>query len=77
MNRVDPNTPSVPVTKPQAYIVDLYSERTASPIHRVTDATHEELQDIVVFYHGKLEESKRLLESALNGVNSALGYDDL
>jgi len=71
------NVPVIPESKPQAYVINVYSERSGSDIHRVTDATIEELQDIVVFMHTQLEESKRLTERSLSGVNRALGYDEI
>ena len=64
-------------TRPQSYVIYGFSERSGADIHKVTDATQEELRDLVVYYHIQLEETKRLLERSLNAVNSVLGYDDL
>lgn len=68
------NQPIIPLSRPQSYVIDVISERTGEPIYRVNEASIEELQDIVVYYHSKLEEIKRQFDTVNDTVNDSLGY---
>lgn len=78
MNVLNPEgLQEVPESRPQNYVVDVFSERTGQPIYYVNDATMEELRDMVCFYHAQLEEVKKAIDSTKTVVDNALGYDEL
>lgn len=71
------NLPEIPEARSNNYIVDVFTIRGGAPVHRVNEATIEELRDMVCFYHSELEEVKKVLDAAKERADKSLGYEEL